>query len=164
MLYWRQCYYYGEKYRRESSNKPRSIKWGNQNHNVDYIHVSIPASKVLEYKRKCDQIFQDLGVNVTEYAIWTGPQFFSMTIKTREDNCCSQLHQEAILRTAVDQTLILAQTMGGTMEYCHGVGLKLSHLLPREMGTGFGLSLGIKELIDPKGIMNPGKLFYVENQ
>ena len=56
--------------------------------------------------------------------------------------------------------LTMAQGMGGSMEYCHGVGLKLAHLLDAELGTG-GMSAArrIKKALDPAGILNPGKLW-----
>ena len=37
------------------------------------------------------------------------------------------------LAAGVDEVLTLAQDMGGIMEYCHGVGIKLHHLLGREL-------------------------------
>ena len=43
------------------------------------------------------------------------------------------------------------------MEYCHGVGMKLNHLLAREMGVGHDVMRQLKDLLDPAGIMNPGK-------
>ena len=46
-----------------------------------------------------------------------------------------------VLAEVVEEVLALAQDMGGTMEYCHGVGVKLAHLLPREMERGLSLSL-----------------------
>ena len=58
----------------------------------------------------------------------------------------------------VDKVLCLAQDMGGTMEYCHGVGLKLAHLAQREWGSGLEAVRSIKRALDPDGIMNPGKL------
>ena len=59
---------------------------------------------------------------------------------------------------AVDAALMLAQDMGGIMEYCHGVGVKLAHLLPREMGAGLDVVRVMKMALDPQNIMNPGKL------
>ena len=53
---------------------------------------------------------------------------------------------------------MLAQDMGGIMEYCHGVGVKLAHLLPREMGAGLDVVRVMKMALDPQNIMNPGKL------
>jgi alkyldihydroxyacetonephosphate synthase len=54
--------------------------------------------------------------------------------------------------------LTLAQDLGGSMEYCHGVGIRLVHLMERELGAGFQVLKRIKEALDPAGIMNPGKL------
>tara|TARA_Y100000588_G_C13446467_1_gene582163 strand:- start:187 stop:429 length:243 start_codon:yes stop_codon:yes gene_type:complete len=62
------------------------------------------------------------------------------------------------LGKAVEQVLELAQDMGGIMEYCHGVGVKLNHLLAREMGVGQEVAHAIKQALDPNNIMNPGKL------
>ena len=62
------------------------------------------------------------------------------------------------LGQTVQQILELAQDMGGVMEYCHGVGIKLTHLLAREMGVGQEVVQYIKQSFDPNNIMNPGKL------
>ena len=58
---------------------------------------------------------------------------------------------DAMINEAID--------MGGTIEYCHGVGVRLKHLLARELGDG-GLHLmrSIKTALDPANIMNPNKL------
>jgi glycolate oxidase len=58
----------------------------------------------------------------------------------------------------VDQVLRLAQQMGGSMEYCHGVGLKLAHLMGGEQGAGLKAAQVIKKALDPNLILNPGKL------
>ena len=62
------------------------------------------------------------------------------------------------LTQALDDILTLAQDMGGSMEYVHGVGVKLAHLVPRELGVGMEVLRGIKAALDPHNIMNPGKL------
>jgi len=64
----------------------------------------------------------------------------------------------AHLDAAVDQIVTLAQDMGGTMEYVHGIGVKLAHLMPRELGTGMDMLRSIKVALDPHNIMNPGNL------
>jgi FAD/FMN-containing dehydrogenase len=43
------------------------------------------------------------------------------------------------------------------MEFCHGVGLKLAHLMEREHGFGLEVMRRLKVAVDPLGIMNPGK-------
>ena len=69
-------------------------------------------------------------------------------------------HRSEEMAAAVAEVLTLAQDLGGVMEYCHGVGIKLVHLLPREMGVGLQVAKGIKDALDPANIMNPGKLFW----
>jgi FAD/FMN-containing dehydrogenase len=48
--------------------------------------------------------------------------------------------------------------MGGSMEYCHGVGVRLAHLLERELGTGTKILGALKRSLDPNNVLNPGKL------
>ena len=62
------------------------------------------------------------------------------------------------LARVVDQALRLAQDMGGAMEYCHGVGVKLDRLLARELGAGHDVLRELKRALDPANIMNPGKM------
>lgn len=47
---------------------------------------------------------------------------------------------------------------GGTMSHQHGVGLSRSTYTADELGSGFSVLKKIKDVLDPNGIMNPGKL------
>lgn len=62
------------------------------------------------------------------------------------------------LQEAVDELLRLTQAMGGSMEYTHGVGVKLAPLMLAEHGYGFEMMRLIKNTLDPNNIMNPGKM------
>ena len=53
---------------------------------------------------------------------------------------------------------MMAQYMGGFMDYCHGAGVRLAHLLEREAGQGLEAVGAIKRALDPRGKMNRGKL------
>ena len=120
-----------------------------------YPHVAIPASRVLEYRRRCQEIASRSHLQVREYALWTQPELFSMIlvdVALEGEGAGGQLAQ------AVDEVVTLAQDMGGSMEYVHGVGVKLAHLVPRELGAGMDVLRGIKAALDPHNIMNPGKL------
>ena len=48
--------------------------------------------------------------------------------------------------------------LGGTINHHHGVGLTLGEFLPEELGAAFATLQGIKRLLDPHNILNPGKL------
>jgi alkyldihydroxyacetonephosphate synthase len=127
----------------------------NRNRVVAYPHVALPASKVLEYRRLAEQIVLEFQVEITEYSCWTNPGLFSlMLVKTVVD----WNKDVADLDIAVDKLLTLAQDLGGTMEYVHGVGSKLSHLVSRELGYGLEIMRKIKSSIDPENIINPNNL------
>ena len=97
---------------------------------------------------------------VIEYAIWSRPEFFSMMIvpETPDDMDYDGLTYNDLLAAGVENVLTLAQDMGGIMEYCHGVGIKLNHLLSREMGINHDVISDWKNILDPANILNPGKL------
>ncbi|MFQ5879568.1 MAG: FAD-binding oxidoreductase [Dehalococcoidia bacterium] len=125
-------------------------------HPFDYVHVAIPASKVLEYRRACRAILERLHMDPVEYGIWCQPELFSM-VMVRASPARPGAPRE--MATAIDQMLKLAQDMGGSMEYCHGVGVRLAHLMEQEHGSaGLAVLRAIKRALDPHNIMNPGKL------
>jgi D-lactate dehydrogenase (cytochrome) len=52
-----------------------------------------------------------------------------------------------------------AIAMGGTCTGEHGVGQGKQDYLRKEHGDAVDVMMMIKSTIDPKGIMNPGKIF-----
>ena len=66
----------------------------------------------------------------------------------------------AELKYLSDEIAKLALENNGTITGEHGIGLGKKHLLEMEVGSGsYNLMKLIKNTIDPKGIMNPGKIF-----
>ncbi len=118
---------------------------------VDYLHVALPASRVLGFRVQAMRVAYQNGVQVRECGLWNRPELFSMVL-------VDPTGQPGLLSRAVDRVLMLAQDVGGSMEYCHGVGLRLAHLMRREHGRGLDVLRRLKAAVDPQGIMNPGKL------
>ncbi len=52
-----------------------------------------------------------------------------------------------------------AVALGGTCTGEHGIGIGKRKFMQLEHGGGYELMKQIKEMIDPKGLMNPGKIF-----
>ena len=154
--HWKTRHQIAERYQNEMLGQPREVRWNRGTRAFDYLHMALPISQVLDYRRRCEEILSRRKVRVVEFAIWTQPELFSMLL-VPEDTVTEAVADN--LGRAVDEVLALAQDMGGTMEYCHGVGIKLAHLLPREMGEGYATAKAIKQAFDPHDIMNPGKLF-----
>ena len=62
------------------------------------------------------------------------------------------------LSIVMDMLLRRVHELGGSMEYVHGAGLRLAHLMPEEHGQALDVIRRIKAAIDPAGVLNPGKL------
>ncbi|MGW2922431.1 FAD-binding oxidoreductase [Streptomyces angustmyceticus] len=63
-------------------------------------------------------------------------------------------------RESFDDIMALGLQLGGTITGEHGVGVLKKEWLARELGpVGLELQRGIKDVFDPLGILNPGKLF-----
>ena len=153
--FWRERHRSGERYKREVQAAPARARQRRRPWRMDYLHVALPASKVLEYRRRCREFLAEQEIPVPEWSIWGRPEFFSFLIAdpaAGEDVTSQRMGQ------VVDQVLAMAQDLGGSMEYCHGVGLKLSHLMERELGPGLAVLRRLKKALDPAGILNPGKL------
>ncbi|MFJ5679909.1 FAD-binding oxidoreductase [Streptomyces sp. NPDC093097] len=68
--------------------------------------------------------------------------------------------EERRAREAFDAIMALGLRLGGTITGEHGVGVLKKDWLARELGPdGVELHRGIKQVFDPLGILNPGKLF-----
>ncbi|BCK70950.1 FAD-linked oxidase [Streptomyces libani subsp. rufus] len=63
-------------------------------------------------------------------------------------------------RASFDDIMALGLQLGGTITGEHGVGVLKKEWLAHELGpVGLELQRGIKDVFDPLGILNPGKLF-----
>jgi FAD/FMN-containing dehydrogenase len=119
----------------------------------DFIHVALPPSQVIRFKDACHTVCERVGVGLLECGLWTGPDFFSAAFMLPD----AEGGQER-LSQVIDELLALAQDLGGSMEYVHGAGLRLAHLMAREHGDGLDVLRRIKAALDPAGVLNPGKL------
>ena len=120
----------------------------------DYLHVALPPSRVLEFRRRCHDEAAAAGVGLLECGLWTAPDFFSAILVLPEAN-----GGRGRLSEVIDALLAAAQDLGGSMEYVHGAGLRLAHLMEREHGVeGLALLRRLKRALDPNNVLNPGKL------
>jgi D-lactate dehydrogenase (cytochrome) len=63
------------------------------------------------------------------------------------------------VREAEEEIVSFALQCGGTATGEHGIGIGKRKFMKREHGESLNLMKQIKELLDPNGIMNPGKIF-----
>jgi D-lactate dehydrogenase (cytochrome) len=65
----------------------------------------------------------------------------------------------SMLQNINDQIVGRAVALGGTCTGEHGIGIGKRKFMQLEHGQSYDLMRQIKDLIDPKGLMNPGKIF-----
>lgn len=121
----------------------------------DWIHVALPASKVLAFRKAAQEVILSHGVRLQESGLWVRPELFSMRLGV-DDGAIP--NAQVALEETIEELLRMAQKMRGSMEYTHGVGIKLAPLMADEHGYGLEVMRRIKETLDPNNIMNPGKL------
>ncbi len=119
----------------------------------DYLHVALPPSRVLAFRDRCHAETARTGVALLECGLWTAPDFFSAVFALPAEHGG---HDR--LGGVIDTLLQACQDLGGSMEYVHGAGRRLAHLMPREHGETLDVLRRIKSALDPDGILNPGKL------
>jgi len=141
--------------RRFMQNRRQRRERGRDGIYHDWIHVALPASKVLAFRAAAATIIERRSVRLHESGLWVHPELFSMRLGTADDGTNqAQLR----LEETIEELLRLAQKMGGSMEYTHGIGVKLAPLMAEEHGYGLEIMRRIKQMLDPNGILNPGKM------
>jgi FAD/FMN-containing dehydrogenase len=150
--FWRERHEIARQFAR---NRRRRRERGRDGIYRDWIHVALPASKVLAYRRAAQEVTQRRGIRLQESGLWVQPELFSLRLGADES---VTPNARLTLEETVEELLRLAQRMGGSMEYTHGVGIKLAPLMAEEHGYGIEVMRQIKRVLDPNNILNPGKL------
>jgi alkyldihydroxyacetonephosphate synthase len=141
--------------RRFMKNRRQRRERGRDGVYRDWIHVALPASKVLPFRAAAMEIVKKRGVHILESGLWIQPELFSMPLGIEGD---SADQSQLALEETVEELLHLVHELGGSMEYTHGVGVKLASLMNEEHGYGVEVMRRIKKTLDPNNIMNPGKM------
>ena len=141
--------------RRFMRNRRQRRERGRDGMYRDWIHVALPASKVLPFRAAAIEIINKHGVHLHESGLWIQPELFSMPLGIEDDGTNEA---QLVLEETIDELLHLVHEMGGSMEYTHGVGVKLASLMAEEHGYGVEVMRRIKKTLDPNNIMNPGKM------
>ena len=66
--------------------------------------------------------------------------------------------KDAFYRAAWDAGTRAVLASGGALSHHHGVGLNRARFMATALGDAFGTLVDLKAALDPKGILNPGKL------
>lgn len=70
-------------------------------------------------------------------------------------------HQQENAENMIEEIIRNTVELGGTISGEHGIGIVKSHFLPLEISSQeLQIMKDLKRLFDPKGILNPGKIFH----
>jgi FAD/FMN-containing dehydrogenase len=116
----------------------------------DYAHMGVPLAAIPSVRATAHDLIRRHGLTLIEEGLWHWPELYSLVVTGPTGSAAG-------VRATMDAVCRAAQASGGTMEYCHGVGWKLAHLMPDEHGAGLDVLRRIKRALDPAGILNPGK-------
>jgi FAD/FMN-containing dehydrogenase len=144
--FWEQRHTLGDAY---ATARAAGRPWHRPRPTLDYLHVALPPSAVLTYRRWCLERLERRGLKSHQTGIWDHAGLFSLVYSGGDLTLLAEVHREL---------LMLCQDLEGSMEYCHGVGMRLASLMAREHGEGLEVMRRLKRCLDPQGILNPGKL------
>ncbi|MBN1918259.1 MAG: FAD-binding protein [Verrucomicrobia bacterium] len=117
--------------------------------------IAVPRSRLLETLRRIDEIGARHGLTIAKFGhVGDGNIHANILLEdTRpETNRRAQEAVETIFRTVIE--------LGGTLSGEHGIGNTKSAYLHLECGpVEIDLMRRLKRLFDPKGLLNPGKVF-----
>ncbi|WP_345472803.1 FAD-linked oxidase C-terminal domain-containing protein [Glutamicibacter ectropisis] len=116
--------------------------------------VAIPKSKMVEYVRRLQKVAKQERVQMRLIS-HVGDGNLHPTFSVEPNDGSDPLDR---LNRVVETSVRLALEMGGTITGEHGVGLIKKDWLPWEQSTEvLQIQKDIKSLLDPSGILNPGK-------
>ncbi|MCL4440563.1 MAG: FAD-binding oxidoreductase [Firmicutes bacterium] len=116
--------------------------------------ICVPLDRVAESLRRIKKLSEIHSLTAVSYGhIGDGNIHTALIINPDDPGEVNRLDQ------VVDGIHRLAIELGGTTTGEHGVGLVRSAYSPAEHGNAVDVMKNIKNTLDPKGIMNPGKIF-----
>ena len=131
---------------------PALFKYGPDKINEDIV---VPRSKIPEMVKKIDALRTETGLIMASFGhAGDGNIHFNIMLDKKDK---AQLKKaEAAVEELFDYTLKL----GGTISGEHGIGITKAPYIGKEIGPiELDLMKKIKKIFDPKGILNPGKIF-----
>ena len=117
--------------------------------------IVVPRSKIPDMVRKINSLKEKTGLTMVSFG-HAGDGNIHFNIMLDKKNKTELKKAEYAVDALFDYTLEL----GGTISGEHGVGITKAAYIAKEIGSvELNLMKKIKKVFDPKGILNPGKIF-----
>lgn len=117
--------------------------------------ISVPRAAFPEVVRRLRKISDRYGLPIAIYGhAGDGNIHPSLLCDLAREEEAERVHR------AVDEIFAAALDVGGTLSGEHGIGITKKPYLNRALGEGAVMIMkAIKQALDPKGILNPGKIW-----
>ncbi len=117
--------------------------------------VTVPRDKIPDLIRKCQQLQEETGITIVIIG-HAGDGNLHPSILTDEDDAEHFARAQETMHAIFDHAL----TLGGVVSGEHGVGLEKRQFMQKAVSPRvLQIMKDIKKLLDPNGIMNPGKIW-----
>jgi glycolate oxidase len=126
-----------------------------QAHDIVNEDVSVPRDKIADFIRLSQEAAKRYDVPIS-FAGHVGDGNFHPAVLTDSRN---KEHYQRALK-CVDEVIEIALKLGGVLSGEHGIGLEKQRFLKKAMDpAAIEMMRGIKDLLDPKHTLNPGKIW-----
>ncbi|VFQ42570.1 fad-linked oxidase c-terminal [Desulfoluna butyratoxydans] len=117
--------------------------------------IVVPRSAIPRMVKKIESLKKEYGLPMVSFG-HAGDGNIHFNVMIDKKDAAQKLRADAVIDEIFDHTLAL----GGTLSGEHGVGITKREYIGREIGEKeLEIMRGIKKLFDPKGILNPSKIF-----
>jgi D-lactate dehydrogenase (cytochrome) len=116
--------------------------------------IVVPISRYTEAVAQAYALAQELNVRIATFG-HAGDGNLHVEMLSAQSDCQELERAHAFNRRLVNWVL----SVGGTCTGEHGVGIGKREFMVAEHGASLEVMRKIKHLLDPNGIMNPGKMF-----
>jgi D-lactate dehydrogenase (cytochrome) len=131
-----------------------SIKRDNLGASVLLVDTAVPLSKLGEMVQFSQEALQRIGVKGYIFGHAGDGNIHLNLIGNPDDKL-----QWGLVQRVNEEIVNHALDLGGTATGEHGVGVGKGKFMLKEHGSSLRLMKKVKQLLDPQGIMNPGKIF-----
>jgi D-lactate dehydrogenase len=117
--------------------------------------VAVPVSRMAELIEGLQSLSAKHGIRIVNFGHAGNGNLHVNLLGDTEDPS-----QRAAMHTCLDEVFTLVLKLEGTLSGEHGIGYEKRGFVGREIGPeALVLMRHLKQLFDPNGILNPGKLF-----
>lgn len=119
-------------------------------HRFMITDTAVPLSRLAEMVRYAQGLLQEMGLEGSMVGHVGDGNFHTLVPILPEDYPKAEAYAERLVERAL--------ALGGTCTGEHGVGLRKKKFLPKEHGDSLEWMRKLKTLLDPEGLLNPGKV------